>query len=158
MESYQALSRQTFLLILQLFVDLATLLSSNFPPYHNETTLFSGNETKTNLMEMRRSLLEMMEKRAKDEVALYMSNKPEDKKKTARDQLTKGISEAERRGKRLKEEQKIVKENVTDNSKQVQMWSNLEKLLECKKKCFENVQQSEGDNIIHQAGTETLIL
>ena len=109
-------------------------------------------------MEMRRSLLEMMENRAKDEVALYMSNKPEDKKKTARDQLTKGISEAERRGKRLKEEQKIVKENVTDNSKQVQMWSNLEKLLECKKKCFENVQQSEGDNIIHQAGTETLIL
>jgi len=103
-------------------------------------------------------MLELMEKRAVDEVALYMSNRPEDKKKTARDQLMKGISEAERRGKRLKEEQRVVKESVADTSKQVQMWNNLEKLLECKTKCFENAQKAEGETIIHQAGTETLVL
>ena len=54
----------------------------------------------------------------------YYSNynrflQPEDKKKSVREQFLKGISEAERRGKMLKEEQKQMKENVAAASKQV---------------------------------------
>ena len=105
----------------------------------------------------------------------------------------KGISEAEKRGKMLKEEQKQMKENVAAASKQVknelcynyllafqkydrltgkllftivcsffqsQVWGNLEKLLECKKRCLENAQKSEReDTVIHrEPGTETLVL
>ena len=110
------------------------------------------------MLELKTRQMEMLEKRTNNEMKLYVSNKPEDKKKSTREQFLKGISEAERKGKMLKEEQKQVKENVADASKQVQMWSNLEKLLECKKKCWESSQQTEEENIIHQAGTETLVL
>ena len=43
---------------------------------------------------------------------------------------------------------------------QSQVWSNLEKLFECKKKCLENAQKSEReDTVIHrEPGTETLVL
>ena len=44
---------------------------------------------------------------------------PEDKKKSVREQFLKGISESERKGKMLKEEQKQMKENVAAASKQV---------------------------------------
>ena len=120
--------------------------------------IISANETKYNLLELRKGHLETLEKRASNEMKLYVSNKPEDKKKSTRELFLKGISEAERKGKMLKEEQRTVKDNVTDASKQVEMWNNLEKLLECKKKCWENAQQSEEENIIHHAGTETLVL
>ena len=50
---------------------------------------------------------------------LYLLKQPEDKKKSVREQLLKGITDAERRGKILKEEQKQVKENVSAASKQV---------------------------------------
>ena len=43
---------------------------------------------------------------------------------------------------------------------QSQVWANLEKLLECKKRCLENAQKSaEEDTVIHrEPGTETLVL
>ena len=43
---------------------------------------------------------------------------------------------------------------------QSQVWGNLEKLLECKKRCLENAQKSEReDTVIHrEPGTETLVL
>ena len=43
---------------------------------------------------------------------------------------------------------------------QSQVWSNLEKLFECKKRCLENAQKSEReDTVIHrEPGTETLVL
>ena len=50
----------------------------------------------------------MLEKRASDEMKLYVSNKPEDKKKSTREHFLKGIADAERKGKMLKEEQKQV--------------------------------------------------
>ena len=50
------------------------------------------------------------------------------------------ISEAEKRAKVLKEDQKTVREAVNDNAKQTKMWADLERLFECKKKCLEQVR------------------
>ena len=49
---------------------------------------------------------------------------------------------------------------IVCSSFQSQVWGNLEKLLECKKRCLENAQKSEReDTVIHrEPGTETLVL
>ena len=49
---------------------------------------------------------------------------------------------------------------IVCSSFQSQVWGNLEKLLECKKRCMENAQKSEReDTVIHrEPGTETLVL
>lgn len=59
-----------------------------------------------------------------------------------RDQYNKSIQEQETKTKVLKDEQKEVKENQAYNEKQMYMWSNLQKLLECKKKCREDENNS----------------
>ena len=55
--------------------------------------------------------------------------------------LFQAIAEAEKRAKLLKDEQRSVREAVNDNAKQTKMWSDLEKLFECKKKCLEQVRR-----------------
>ncbi len=89
------------------------------------------------------------------------------------------ISEREKRGKTLKEDQKKVKENVAASSKQVgrsfssilrppdsswpnyqvKLWGDLERLFECKRKCLERAAVETDDNVIHrEQGAETLVL
>ena len=58
--------------------------------------------------------------------------------------LSQAIADAEKRSKVLKEEQKSVREAVNDNAKQTKMWADLERLLECKKKCLEQVGRMVG--------------
>merc|ERR1711976_831248 len=118
-----------------------------------------ANETKHQLMELRNRNLELMLQRAHDEIKLYVSQKAEDKKKSVREQLLKQIADQEKRGKALKEEQKKVKDSLATSSKQMKLWTNLEKLLMCKKQCLENAQKEHELGTVHiEPGTETLVL
>ena len=92
--------------------------------------------------------------------------------------LFQAIAEAEKRAKVLKDEQRSVREAVNDNAKQTKMWSDLEKLFECKKKCLEQVRKNDtmvdmeemihgwylqglegGGGTVHRGhGSETLVL
>ena len=87
-----------------------------------------------------------------------MSNKPEDKQKSLRDKFLKSINEGEKRSKMLKDEQKSVREAVTDNVKQTKMWGDLEKLFECKKRCLEEAMLGGGGTVHRGLGSETLVL
>lgn len=73
-----------------------------------------------------------------------------------REQYNRHIQEQENKTKILKEQQKEVKENQAYNEKQMQMWSNLQKLLECKKKCRE--LESRQSQVITSGTTDRLVL
>ena len=116
-----------------------------------------GSESKFQTLHNQKIMLDVWQERVTEEMKIYVSNKPEDKNKSLREQYLKSISEAEKKSKMLKDEQKAVREAVTDNVKQTKMWSDLEKLFQCKKKCLE--ETSGGGGTVHRAlGSETLVL
>lgn len=80
------------------------------------------------------SALEAENNRAKDysvkvgeELKIYISTNPEIRKKSLREQLNQKITEQEKLGKYLREEQKMVKNNQAQKALQVQYWKDLEK-------------------------------
>ena len=116
-----------------------------------------GSESKFQIFHNQKLMLDGWQERVTEEMKIYVSNKPEDKNKSLREQYLKSISEAEKKSKMLKDEQKAVREAVTDNVKQTKMWSDLEKLFQCKKKCLEE-SRGEGGTVHRGLGSETLVL
>lgn len=86
-------------------------------------------------------VLEVQQKRIDDELKAYRSADTAERKKSFRDQFTKKIQEQENLGKSLRDKQKAVRENQGPNMKQMKMWSDLAKLLECKRNCMVKQQQ-----------------
>ena len=117
-----------------------------------------GSESKFHTLHNQKIMLEVWQERVTEEMKLYVSNKPEDKQKSFRDKYLKLISDGEKKSKVLKDEQKTVREAVTDNVKQTKMWSDLEKLFECKKKCLDEAMRGGGGTVHRGLGSETLVL
>jgi len=115
-------------------------------------------ESKHLVTQNQKLLLEATQERVSAEIKLYVSNSPEDKKKSLREKLLKAIADAEKQAKTLKEEQRSVREAVNDNAKQTKMWADLEKLFECKKKCLEQGMEGGGGTVHRGLGSETLVL
>jgi len=69
----------------------------------------------------------------------YVSSNPEEKKKTFRETYAKKIQEQENLSRGLRERQKMVRENHEPNMKQMKMWKDLERLMECKRGCLEQI-------------------
>jgi len=116
-----------------------------------------GSESKFQILHNQRLILSTWQERVTEEMKIYVSKDTEDKHKSLREQFLKSISEAEKRSKMLKDEQKAVRGAVTDNVKQTKMWSDLEKLFQCKKKCLEE-SRGEGGTVHRGLGSETLVL
>ena len=116
-----------------------------------------GSESKFQILHNQRLMLSTWQERVTEEMKIYVSKDTEDKHKSLREQFLKSISEAEKRSKMLKDEQKAVREAVTDNVKQTKMWSDLEKLFQCKKKCLEE-SRGDGGTVHRGLGSETLVL
>ncbi|XP_035693402.1 intraflagellar transport protein 81 homolog isoform X1 [Branchiostoma floridae] len=74
--------------------------------------------------------------RAQEEMKLYLSTDPQDKKKSCREQYSRKIQEQENLGKTLREKQKAVRESHGPSMRQMKMWKDFEKLMECKRRCF----------------------
>ena len=117
-----------------------------------------GSETKFHVLSNQKTVMDMWQERVTEEMKLYVSNKPEDKHKSLRERLLKSLNDGEKRSKMLKDEQKTVREAVTDNVKQTKMWSDLEKLFECKKKCLDEAMRGGGGTVHRGLGSETLVL
>lgn len=60
---------------------------------------------------------------------------------------------------KLREKQKMVRENHSANMEQVKMWRDLEQLMECKKQCFIRAQsQASIGQVIQEGGEDRLVL
>ena len=117
-----------------------------------------GSETKFHVLSNQKTVLDMWQERVTEEMKLYVSNKPEDKQKSIRERFLKSLNDGEKRSKMLKDEQKAVRDAVTDNVKQTKMWGDLEKLFECKKKCLDESMSGGGGTVHRGLGSETLVL
>ncbi|CAI5651222.1 unnamed protein product [Oreochromis niloticus] len=104
-------------------------------------------------------ILEMQIQRAAEEMKAYVSPDPQEKKKAIREVYMKNISEQELLGKKLREEQKMVRESHSANMEQVKMWRDLEQLMECKRQCFIRAKNRESiGQIIQEGGEDRLVL
>ncbi|CAN9512707.1 unnamed protein product [Ophioblennius macclurei] len=105
------------------------------------------------------AIIEMQLQRATEETKAYVSSDPQERKKTVRDVYMKNISEQELLGKKLREEQKVVKDSHGQNMEQMELWRDLEKLMEVKKKCLVEAQnQASVGRIIQDDGKDMLLL
>ncbi|XP_057347849.1 intraflagellar transport protein 81 homolog isoform X4 [Manis pentadactyla] len=103
--------------------------------------------------------LEVQLCRATDEMKAYVSSDQQEKRKAIREQYTKNIAEQENLGKKLREEQKAVRESHGPKMKQVKMWRDFEQLMECKKQGFLKQQsQTSIGQVIQEGGEDRLIL
>ena len=76
-----------------------------------------GSESKFQTLHNQKIMLDVWQERVTEEMKIYVSNKPEDKNKSLREQYLKSISEAEKKSKMLKDEQKAVREALTGDTK-----------------------------------------
>nr|XP_056715319.1 intraflagellar transport protein 81 homolog [Euleptes europaea] len=104
-------------------------------------------------------ILEIQLQRAKDEMKMYVSPDPQERRKAIREQYSRMITEQENLGKKLREKQKAVRESHGPNMKQVKMWRDFELLMECKKECFLRQQnQVSIGQVIQEGGEDRLVL
>lgn len=103
-------------------------------------------------------VLEVQQKRIDDELKAYRSAETADRKKSFREQFTKKIQEQENLGKSLRDKQKAVRESQAPNMKQMKMWSDLAKLLECKRNCMLKQQQESVSGAQQQGHEEENVL
>ncbi|CDQ91300.1 intraflagellar transport protein 81 homolog [Oncorhynchus mykiss] len=106
-----------------------------------------------------KEIIEMQMQRAAEEMKAYVSPDPQERRKTIREQYMKNIAEQESLGKKLREQQKTVRESHGPNMKQVKMWRDLEQLMECKRQCFLRAQsQASIGQVIQEGGEDRLVL
>nr|XP_046203571.1 intraflagellar transport protein 81 homolog [Oncorhynchus gorbuscha] len=106
-----------------------------------------------------KEIIEMQMQRAAEEMKAYVSPDPQERRKTIREQYMKNIAEQESLGKKLREQQKTVRESHGPNMKQVKMWRDLEQLIECKRQCFLRAQsQASIGQVIQEGGEDRLVL
>ncbi|XP_045130561.1 intraflagellar transport protein 81 homolog [Portunus trituberculatus] len=115
------------------------------------------SETQFQLQAAEKEILSFKQQQASEEIKLYLSNDPQDKKKSLREQLVTNIAEQERLGRLLREDQKAVKDLVQTSAKQLGMWRDVVKLLEVKRKCLEAARSGMGV-MTRSIGGEALVL
>ncbi|KXJ17310.1 intraflagellar transport protein 81 homolog [Exaiptasia diaphana] len=122
------------------YENLAAGLESNLSKLEQEVRglreEISSEESRYHYLQCMMKVLEVQQKRIEDEMNAYRAQDPAERKKSWREQYTKKIQEQENLGKSLREKQKAVRESHGPNMKQMKMWSDLTKLLECKKNCL----------------------
>ncbi|XP_068101352.1 intraflagellar transport protein 81 homolog isoform X2 [Hyperolius riggenbachi] len=119
----------------------------------------SQAENQYHYLDLMKKIAEVQLQRAANEMKAYVSPDPQERKKALRDQYSKNIQEQENLGKKLREKQKLVRESHGPNMKQVKMWNDFEKLMECKKMCFLKQQiQVSTEQMIQEGGEDRLIL
>ncbi|XP_076020883.1 intraflagellar transport protein 81 homolog [Genypterus blacodes] len=108
------------------------------------------------------SMSEISEKllqRAAEETKAYVSSDPQERKKAIREVYMKNIAEQEAIGKELREKQKTLREGHGGKMEQMELWRDLEQLMECKRKCFIKAQsQASIGQVIQEEGKDRLVL
>ncbi|XP_062854560.1 intraflagellar transport protein 81 homolog isoform X2 [Trichomycterus rosablanca] len=146
-----------------LYDTCAAGLESNSSKLNQEVRTFrdetAQEENRYHNINCMKEIAENHMQRAADEMKAYVSSDPQIRKTSIREQYMKNIAEQESLGKKLREEQKQVKESHGPNMKQVHMWKDLEQLMECKKQCYARAQsQASIGQVIQESGKDRLIL
>lgn len=102
--------------------------------YHEEC---SQEESRYHYLHCMMQMVEIQQKKVADEMKAYTSADPYARKKTFRELYQRKVQEQENLGKGLREQQKTVRENHGPSLRQMKMWKDVERLLECKRHCFE---------------------
>lgn len=97
------------------------------------------NESRYFYLKSMNKIIEVQLDRANKELRNYMSASGAEKQKSYREIYNKKIQEQENRAKALREQQKQVRENQEENHKQMAMWTDLDKLLQCKLDCMKRM-------------------
>ncbi|GFT89654.1 intraflagellar transport protein 81 homolog [Nephila pilipes] len=144
----------------QAYDSCALGLESNISKIEQEVNAYKEEITEAehlyHTLNVKIQMLEKQNERVAEEIKSYVSSDAADKKKSIREQYNKNIQEQETKTKILRELQKEVKDNQAYNEKQMQMWSSLQKLLECKKKCQE--EENRSSKVVSTGTTDRLIL
>ncbi|XP_031548749.1 intraflagellar transport protein 81 homolog [Actinia tenebrosa] len=129
------------------YENLAIGLDSNLSKLEQEVRglreEISNEESRYHYLNCMMKVLEIQQKRIEDEMKAYTAQDPAERKKAWREQYTRKIQEQENLGKSLREKQKAVRESQGPNMKQMKMWTDLTKLLECKRNCLIKKQGGE---------------
>uniref|UniRef100_T1IZS5 Intraflagellar transport protein 81 homolog n=1 Tax=Strigamia maritima TaxID=126957 RepID=T1IZS5_STRMM len=116
------------------------------------------HESKLHLINCQRDIAKIQLQRALHETKLYTSGDAAERRKSLREQYTQKIQEQDKEGKALRERQKSVREEFNNKMNQKKMWSDLEKLFECKKKCIEQVKTTKSTTMRREStGAETMV-
>lgn len=95
----------------------------------------NAEDSRSHLLDAQLKIMYIQLEHAMAEMKNYLSGDAAILKKSLREQYTQCIQEQEKLSKVLKEEQKNIRENYQDHLAQMQMWKDLQRLLECKQKC-----------------------
>jgi len=119
--------------------NLATGLESNMHKLEQEVRglreELAHEESRYHYIQCMIKVLDIQQQRIQEEMKSYTMSDSADRKKSFRELYSKKISEQENLGKNLKDRQKAVRESHGPNMKQMKMWNDLAKLLQCKKDC-----------------------
>lgn len=102
--------------------------------YHEEC---KQEESRYHYLNCMIRMIEMQQQKVADEMKSYTSSDPYTRKKTFRELYQRKVQEQENLGKGLREQQKTVRESHGPSMSQMKMWKDVERLLECKRQCFE---------------------
>ncbi|XP_041356765.1 intraflagellar transport protein 81 homolog [Gigantopelta aegis] len=116
-------------------------LDSNMTRLEQEVRAFSeecrAEESRYHYLSSMIHMLDLQQQKISNEMKAYVSSDPAEKKKTFREIFSKKIQEQENLGRGLREKQKTVRENHDPNMRQMKMWKDLERLMDCKRSVLE---------------------
>lgn len=98
-----------------------------------------AEESRYHYLNCMMKVLHVQQQRVAAEMKAYVSSDAQEKKKTFREIYGKKIQEQENMSRGLREKQKMVRENHEPNMKQMKMWRDLQRLMDCKKHCLEQI-------------------
>lgn len=106
-----------------------------------------------------KEIIESQIQRADEQSKISQSMDLQVRRTALREKYITHIAEQESLGKVLRQQVKQVRENQEPNTKQMKMWKDLEKLLECKKQCYLKAQsQAPIGHVIQDVGKDMLVL
>ncbi|XP_046546796.1 LOW QUALITY PROTEIN: intraflagellar transport protein 81 homolog [Haliotis rubra] len=96
-----------------------------------------AEESRYHYLSSMTNILSIQQAKVQEEMKAYVSSDPQEKKRTMRDLFSKKIQEQENLSRGLRERQKMVRDNHEPNMRQMKMWRDLERLMDCKKSILE---------------------
>lgn len=116
-------------------------------------------ESRYHYLNCMKEITESQIERAANQSKINQSMDLQVRRTALREKYITHTAEQESLGKVLRQQVKQVRENQESNMKQMKMWKDLEKLLECKKQCYLKAQsQAPIGHIIQDVGKDMLVL
>ena len=103
----------------------------------------SAEESRYHFLQGTTKILQAQRQKVQDELKVYTaaSTGAGEKKKSQREQLQKRITEAEKAGKELREQQKHIRDQHGSGLNQMKMWQDLLAVMEAKLKTFDQTKK-----------------